>query len=495
MSELARCDLFLSRFSFRSGAVSAAVRPVSVRARLLIVRQNRLGYTRQAMLEQRSRKKPLLALALALVVGLAVLLSPWVRNVATAARDTYESLETFANIIHVVQKHYVEDVSTEELIEGAINGMMLSLDPHSAYLTPELYRELQVDTRGTFGGLGIEITIREDVLTIITPIEDTPAYRAGVKPGDQIIKIDGALTKGMSLMEAVSKMRGPKGTPVTLTLRRANNPELLDVDITREIIRVKSVKDMKLYENKYGYVRVAQFQEGTSRELAAAIDSLSEESDSNDIGGLILDLRHNPGGLLSEAVKVSDLFLDAGLIVYTEGRVSNQKQRFLAHNDGTERERPMVVLVDEGSASASEIVAGALQDHKRAVIVGTETFGKGSVQTILPLDQSSALRLTTARYYTPSGRSIQATGITPDVHVEPVVQVAAASERFSVRENNLSGHIKNEQVASDAADDSGIGDPQIERALDLLKTWNVFSRFQDKGLAVQTAGNDAPAGE
>jgi len=447
------------------------------------------------MSSQRSLRKSLLALAIALVVGFTIVLSPWVRSVATAARDTYESLETFANIIHVVQKHYVEDVSTDDLIQGAIDGMMLSLDPHSAYLTPELYRELQVDTRGTFGGLGIEITIREDILTIITPIEDTPAYRAGVKPGDQIIKIDGLLTKGMSLMEAVSKMRGPKGSPVSLTLRREANPELFDVSITREIIRVQSVKDVKLYENQYGYVRVAQFQEGTSRELATAIEELQKQTKDDDIGGLILDLRHNPGGLLSEAVKVSDLFLDSGLIVYTEGRVGNQKQRFLAHNDGTERERPMVVLVDEGSASASEIVAGALQDHKRAVIVGTETFGKGSVQTILPLDENSALRLTTARYYTPSGRSIQATGITPDVRVEPVVQVAAASDRFRVRESDLSGHIENEQVASDATGDSGIGDPQVERALDLLKTWNVFSRFQDAGLKVQTAGAEHPAGE
>ena len=443
------------------------------------------------MSAKRSPRKSLLALTFTVFVGIALVLSPVVRNVATAARDTYESLETFANIIHIVQKHYVEDVSTDELIQGAIDGMMLSLDPHSAYLTPELYKELQVDTRGTFGGLGIEITVREDVLTIITPIEDTPAYEAGVKPGDQILKIDGALTKGMSLMEAVSKMRGPKGTPVTLTLRRENVSDLFDVAITREIIRVTSVKDAKLYEGRYGYVRVAQFQEGTARELADAIDKLNDKS-KGDLEGIILDLRHNPGGLLSEAVKVSDLFLDSGLIVFTEGRVGNQKQRFLAHNDGTERERPTVVLVDEGSASASEIVAGALQDHKRAVIVGTETFGKGSVQTILPLDRDSALRLTTARYYTPSGRSIQATGITPDVHVEPVVQVArAGGDRFRVRESDLSGHIENEQVASDAPSAGVASDPQVERALDLLKTWNVFSRFQEEGLAVPATGGTA----
>ncbi len=428
----------------------------------------------------RSRKR----LATAIVVGalaLTLLLSPTVRTVATAARDTYESLETFANIINIVQKHYVEEVTTDRLVEGAINGMMASLDPHSAYLTPELYKELQVDTKGTFGGLGIEITIRDDILTIIAPIEDTPAFRAGVKPGDQILKIDGQSTKGMSLMKAVSLMRGPKGTEVTLTLRRESAPEPFDVKIKREIIRVKSVKDVKLYDNRYGYIRVAQFQEGTSRELSDAMHKLEKEA-PGELEGIILDLRHNPGGLLNEAVKVADLFIDAGLIVYTEGRDESQKQRFLAHTDGTEPNRPMVVLVDEGSASASEIVAGALQDHKRAVLVGTRTFGKGSVQTILPLDHQSALRLTTARYYTPSGRSIQATGIEPDVVVERIVQVAKA-ERPEIRERDLEHHLENPDVASDASPRGELAtDPQIDRALDLLKTWNVFSRFQDDGL-------------
>ena len=441
---------------------------------------------RAMALNPRSKKK----LATGLVVGtltLGLFFAPAVRDVATAARDTYESLETFANIINIVQKHYVEEVSTEKLIQGAIDGMMASLDPHSAYLTPDLYKELQVDTRGSFGGLGIEITVKDDVLTIISPIEDTPAYRAGVKSGDQILKIDGEITKGMSLMKAVSMMRGPKGSSVKLTLRRESKPEPFEVKLTREIIRVKSVKDAKLYDNRYGYVRVAQFQEGTSRELGDALNNLDDQAHGN-MEGVILDLRHNPGGLLNEAVKVSDLFLDSGLIVYTEGRGENQKQRFLAHNDGTEKNRPMVVLVDEGSASASEIVAGALQDHKRAVLVGNKTFGKGSVQTILPLDQDSALRLTTAKYYTPSGRSIQAKGIEPDVVVDRVVRVAKAEggsgPDLSLREENLQGHIINEQqkVLSDAHPASdGSTDPQLERGLDLLKTWNVFSRGQGDG--------------
>lgn len=433
-----------------------------------------------------------------IAIGTFLSLAPATRSAASAARDAYASLDTFANIIHMVQRHYVEDVTTEDLIQGAIDGMMSSLDPHSAYLTPELYRELQVDTRGSFGGLGIEITVREDVLTIITPLEDTPAHKAGVKPGDQIIKIDDQLTKGMTLMEAVALMRGPKGTDVILTLRRDGAADLLDTRITREIIKVKSVKDAKLYQDKYGYIRVTQFQDGTSRELADAIAKLQKEVGGPDkLEGLVLDLRLNPGGLLNEAVKVSDLFLDAGLIVYTEGRVENQKQRFLAQNDGDEGDRAMVVLIDEGSASASEIVAGALQDHKRAVIVGTQSFGKGSVQTILPLDRDSALRLTTAKYYTPSGRSIQATGIEPDVVVDRNVRVAKAEDpqRFQVREKDLAGHLENAETATDAAAEGIVADPQLERALDLLKTWQVFSRFQDRGAGIRALQQNAAASE
>jgi carboxyl-terminal processing protease len=451
-----------------------------------------------APLKRPLRKTFFVAMA-ALALGTFLSLAPAARGVASAARDAYSSLDTFANIIHMVQLHYVEDVTTEDLIQGAIDGMMSSLDPHSAYLTPELYRELQVDTRGTFGGLGIEITVRDDVLTIITPLADTPAFHAGVEPGDQIVKIGDSLTKGMGLMEAVALMRGPKGTDVVLTLRREDAPELIEAKITREIIKVKSVKDVKLYQDKYGYVSVTQFQEGTSRELAEAIAQLEKEVGDAELDGLILDLRLNPGGLLNEAVKVSDLFLDAGLIVYTEGRVENQRQRFLAQNDRSENEgdRAMIVLVDEGSASASEIVAGALQDHKRAVIVGSQTFGKGSVQTILPLDRDSALRLTTAKYFTPSGRSIQAKGIDPDVIVDKSVRVAKADERFQLREKDLARHLENGEAATviDADGEGLIADPQLERALDLLKTWHVFSRFQDRGAGIRAMQQNAEASE
>ncbi len=414
------------------------------------------------------------------VLALVVIgLSPVAQRVASAARGTYESLETFANIISIVQKNYVEEVSMEEMVEGAIQGMVSSLDPHSAYLTPELYKELQVDARGTFGGLGIEITLKDDVLTIITPLEDTPAFRAGVKPGDQIIQIDGELTKGMSLMKAVSIMRGPRGTDVTLSIGRAGEAELIDFTLTREIIKIKSVRDAEIIDGRFGYVRVSQFQEGTARELTKALDDLETKSDGG-LDGLIMDLRYNPGGLLDQAWRVSDLFIDSGMIVYTDGRTEQQRQKFFAHSEGTRPQLPMVILVNEGSASASEIVAGALQDHSRAVVVGTQTFGKGSVQTILPLDGASALRLTTARYFTPTGRSIQATGIEPDVIVERTLpQVAKADLNGAIREANLHGHMENNQDDKDSDGKVGVydkQDPQLDRAIDLLKTWAVFSK-------------------
>src|SRR5713101_7668750 len=383
--------------------------------------------------------------AIGLAVLLAVLFSGGrgVQKVDAVPKESYEGLETFTNILSIIQKNYVDEVSTKQLIEGAINGMLSSLDPHSAYLTPDLYKELQVDTKGSFGGLGIEITSRNGVLTVVSPIEDTPAYRAGVKAGDQILKIEGEFTKDMTLVDAVKKMRGPKETKVTLTLKRENVPELFDVSLTREIIKIQSVKS-RMLDKGYGYVRVTQFQERTDDDLERALKTLDKEA--GGLQGLVLDLRNDPGGLLTQAVKVSDLFLDSGLIVYTDGRLENQKQKYFAHKPGTWADFPMVVLVNGGSASASEIVAGALQDHKRALVLGTQTFGKGSVQTILPLDDNSALRLTTARYFTPSGRSIQATGIVPDIVMDNAVIPAKANENApnfpSIREENLPRHFE-----------------------------------------------------
>ena len=426
-------------------------------------------------------------------VGLVLFGGHGLNLVSAVDRSTYEDLEAFTNVLAIVQKNYVEETETQALIEGAINGMLRALDPHSAYLTPDSYQELQVDTEGSFGGLGIEITTRDDILTIVSPIEDTPAYRAGVQAGDQIIKINGELTKDMSLIQAVKKMRGKQGTQITISVRREDVPRLIDISLIREVIKIRSVKS-KTLEKGYAYIRVTQFQDRTSSDLDAVLKKLNQEN--GQLQGMVLDLRNNPGGLLSQAVKVSDLFLSSGMIVYTEGRLESQKQKYFAHPGGY-TDIPLVVLVNGGSASASEIVAGAVQDHGRAVLLGTKTFGKGSVQTILPVEGGAALRLTTAMYFTPNGRSIQVTGIAPDIELENVPEAyAAASLRHGVREENLRGHFdnisehtpqgKSDDGPADAAAESQAlpevaikegemgKDPQLDRALELLKSWKVF---------------------
>ena len=439
-----------------------------------------------------------------LLIGLAMglfLAGHGVTNVSAVPREDYESLETFTNILSIVKKNYVEEVETKKLVNGAINGMLNSLDPHSAFLTPELYKELQMDTQGRFGGLGIEITIKNGVLTVVSPIEDTPAARAGVKPGDMIFKIEDEFTKDMTLVDAVKKMRGPKGSKITISIKREGVPELINVPLVRDTIRVQSVRS-RVLEEGYGYVRLAQFQERSDRDLQRALEKLAAEK--GGIKGLVLDLRNNPGGLLTQAVRIADFFLDSGLIVYTEGRIEAQKQKYFAQKEGSWMDFPMVVLVNGGSASASEIVAGALQDHKRAVVLGTKTFGKGSVQTILPLDDSSALRLTTARYFTPKGRSIQASGIVPDIVMEntpPQEAKAEEKRRPSLREENLPGRLPNQQTPSQpeqesgdkekekekmvpsAGEEAGDNDAQLKRALDLLKSWDVFKQLVQKKAA------------
>lgn len=422
------------------------------------------------------------------VVCGTLLVSSWLaRQVSAIGRETYQTIEAFANVLTMVQRNYVDEVSTEQLIDGAINGMLASLDPHSAYLTPDLYKELQVDTRGSFGGLGIEITQRNGVLTVVSPIEDTPAFRAGIKPGDQIVKIDNEFTKDMTLVQAVKLMRGPEGSKIHLTIRREGVPDWIELSLKREVIQIKSVK-YRVLEPHYGYLRITQFQERTEHDAKAALEALEKES--GGLQGLVLDLRNNPGGLLSQAVKVADLFLDSGLVVYTEGRQENQAQKFYAHMGARTADFPIVVLVNGGSASASEIVAGALQDHKRALVLGTQTFGKGSVQTILPMSEGdSAVRLTTARYYTPNGRSIQATGITPDIILEQNTQTASGSSPADrpegIRERNLPRHLGNgndgggsgqEPAGEESSTGPGseLADPQVDRALELLKSWNIF---------------------
>jgi carboxyl-terminal processing protease len=444
-----------------------------------------------------------MAIVVAFLGGVAASEFMEVAKVVAAPKETYEGIETFTNILSIIQKNYVDEVPTKQLIEGAINGMLTSLDPHSAYLTPELYKELQVETKGSFGGLGIEITNKSGMLTVVAPIEDTPAYRSGIKSGDIILKIDGEFTKDMSLVEAVKRMRGKPDTKVKLTIKRDKPQQLFDTTLTREVIKIQSVKS-KVLEKGYGYLRVTQFQERTDDDLEHAIKQLDKEM--GGIQGIVLDLRNNPGGLLTQAVKVSDMFLDAGLVVYTDGRLENQKQKYFAHKPGTYSDFPMVVLVNGGSASASEIVAGALQDHKRALVLGTTTFGKGSVQTILPLDENSALRLTTARYYTPNGRSIQATGIVPDITMDQGTKVAKADQNGNkssitpLREANLPRHLEHPAGAKPAAapgDDDSDGDsdevvpegvkegelgadPQLDRGLELLKSWQVFKTFVAK---------------
>ncbi len=415
----------------------------------------------------------------------------FVGRVSAVAKETYENIEVFTNVLALVQKNYVDQVTTKQLIDGAITGMLNALDPHSSYLAPEMYKELQVDTRGSFGGLGIEITTRNSLLTVVSPIEDTPAYRAGIKAGDIILKIDDEFTKDMALVEAVKRMRGPQGTSVRLTLRRESVAAPLQLSLVREVIKIQSVKS-RLLDKNYGYIRITQFQERTHDDLQKHFGRVETEN-GGPLAGLVLDLRNNPGGLLTQAIKIADEFLESGLVVYTDGRLESQKQKYFAHKVGSHMDFPMIVLVNAGSASASEIVAGALQDHKRALVLGTQTFGKGSVQTILPLDESAAIRLTTARYYTPNGRSIQATGITPDIVLDNVVAKPAgegAAPFPQLREENLPRHFeqkdqrpnteetapKEEQGEPQALIKEGeLGkDPQLDRALELLKSWNVF---------------------
>jgi carboxyl-terminal processing protease len=420
-----------------------------------------------------------------LAVCLIALLGLWSLYANSPAvaldRQTYKNLKLFNEVLDMVQKNYVEPIEQKTLIQGAINGMMRSLDPHSAFMTAEMYKELEVETRGSFGGIGIEITVLKDILTVVSPIEDTPAFQAGVKAGDQIIGIDGKSTKNISIMEAVSKLRGLKDTKVTLTIMRENMTKPEDIVITRSIIKIRSIK-ARMYDDRIGYIRITSFQEKTVNDLRKALKDLDGPSQS--LKGLVLDMRNNPGGLLNQAVEISDCFLKSGVIVSTKGKTRNLENTFSARDGGDEPTCPIVVLVNEGTASAAEIVSGALRDNRRAIIVGVRTFGKGSVQTVIPLEDGSALKLTTAKYYTPSGRSIQAEGITPDIVIKyqrPAQEKEGAEGR--IRERDLSGHIKSpeenvqkpEEKAKKAAEDLAL-DSQLKGAIDILKSWEIFQK-------------------
>ncbi|MBU1332782.1 MAG: S41 family peptidase [Gammaproteobacteria bacterium] len=387
-----------------------------------------------------------------------------------------DELRTFAEVMDRIKSAYVEPVSDKTLLENAIKGMLSNLDPHSAYLEPEAFLELQESTSGEFGGLGIEVGTEDGFIKVISPIDDTPASAAGIQPGDLIVKIDDQPTKGLSMMEAVEKMRGKAGSPIVLTLVREGGKPF-DVELKRAVIKVKSVKSQMLDEG-YGYVRITQFQVNTGEEVGKALDKLRKDN-GKKLSGLVLDLRNNPGGVLQAAVEVTDHFLKSGLIVYTEGRIANSELRFNADPADASEGVPLVVLINGGSASASEIVAGALQDHKRGVLMGTDSFGKGSVQTVLPLNNDRALKLTTALYFTPNGRSIQAQGIVPDIEVARA-KVTREQDEEGIKEADLQGHLGNGNGGADKLRSKGDkparpqdGDYQLSQALNLLKGLNI----------------------
>jgi carboxyl-terminal processing protease len=453
------------------------------------------------MMEQDPKRRfwmlgPMVVVALVLGVLLG---KGWERT--GHATETYEELKTFSEVLTQVQKSYVDETKVKDLVQGAIRGMLSTLDPHSAYMTPDMYKEMQVETKGEFGGVGIQIGVKENRLAVIAPIDGTPAYRAGIKSGDFITKVNDETTKDLTLMDAVQKMRGPKGSKVNLTIQRDGTPDPLQFTLVRDTIKIESVKS-KVLDN-IGYVRLTQFQESTGRDLSKVLKQFKDQK----LQSTILDLRNNPGGLLTASVEVSEQFLPGGkLVVYTKGRES-KKDEWIAKGKDQMDDSPMIILINEGSASASEIVAGALQDYGRAVIVGTTSFGKGSVQTILPLGDGSGLRLTTAKYYTPKGRSIQSTGITPDIVVkaQPPTVIAKAGETKSGEKEGESKQAKPTVVpGKDQPAQNGKGqeegtpkngtmpqlppvdasgepsleqDVQLQKAVEMLKTWKIFKEL------------------
>ena len=394
-----------------------------------------------------------------------------------------DDLRKFTEVFSRIKDAYVEDVSDQELLESAIKGMLSGLDPHSAYLEPEAYSELEETTTGEFGGLGIEVGMEDGFVKVIAPIDDTPAERAGVQAGDLIIKLGDEPVKGMSLQDAVTRMRGEPGTTLTLTIMRDGESAPIEVDVERAVIKVTSIKS-RMLEPGYGYVRITQFQDETGDQFVSAIERLMDDN-GGELDGLIIDVRNNPGGILQAAVATSDALLDDGLIVYTEGRIQSSRLRFNAEPGDVSNGAPVVVLINGGSASASEILAGALQDHERAVVMGTRSFGKGSVQTVIPLDETHAIKMTTARYFTPDGRSIQARGIEPDIVVRPATLTELEGGPF-FSEASLSGHLENGEGDIRPEDRRASGNAEVDRdyqlrsALNLLKGMGILTRQGSK---------------
>ncbi len=434
-------------------------------------------------------RKYMLALIVGIVMGAAIgLCSSVLADKDAVTSVPFDELRAFSEVFGRIQKDYVEHVPDKKLIEDAIRGMLSGLDPHSSYLTSEQYEELRVGTTGRFGGLGIEVGMENGFVKVIAPIDDTPAFYAGVKTGDLIIRLDDQPVKGMTLGDAVKVMRGEPGTDIILTIVREGEDRPFNLTITRDVIKIRSVKN-KLLEPGYGYLRISSFQSTTGKQLRNAIKTMVNENDGM-LKGIVLDLRNNPGGVLNAAVEVSDAFLKDGLIVFTGGRIKNSEMKFKATPDDILNGKPIVVLINAGSASASEIVAGALQDHGRAIIMGEKSFGKGSVQTILPTSNGGAIKLTTARYYTPSGHSIQAEGIDPDIKLSRYrLEALERSPIDPVKEANLSHHLKNgkapnqQKEAEEKSDedkqlDAMLKDYALSEALNLLKGINIMQDNQ-----------------
>jgi len=391
-----------------------------------------------------------------------------------------DELRSFAEVYERIKQSYVHEVDDKTLLESAIRGMLSGLDPHSDYLEPEAFKQLRESTQGEFGGLGIEIGIEDGYIKVISPIDDTPASRAGIQPLDLIIRIDGTSTRELSIDRAIELMRGEPGTAITLTILREAAGQPFEVEIKRDLIRTASVRQ-ELLEKNYGYLRISQFQNRSGEETIKALEKLQADNEG-DLKGLVLDLRNNPGGVLQAAADVTDVFLDGGLIVYTEGRLPDTEMRFEASPGDALQGIPIVVLINSGSASASEILAGALQDHRRALIMGTPSFGKGSVQTVLPLYNDRALKMTTALYYTPKGRSIQADGIRPDIEVINA-RITPVEERGLTREADLEGHLEGQQKQPTTPSASRLTSPEdyaVNEALNLLKGLNIFAETKQR---------------
>lgn len=413
---------------------------------------------------QRIREKQVLLLVLAVAL-VSIFTGVVMAKKLPFQSENWEHLKTFTEVLSYIESNYVEEVEPEKVIHGAIRGLLRTLDPHSSFMPPDVYREMQVETEGRFGGLGIEITMRDDVLTVVSPIESTPAFRAGIQPGDQIVKVNGESTKELSLIDAVKKLRGPEGSSVTIAIMRQGFSEPKDFTLSRAVIQIKSVRWTKLQDD-IGYIKLRNFQKTSAEELEEALQDLGEQK----IQSLVLDLRNNPGGLLEQAIAVSDLFLEGGnLIVYTKGRLASQSMKGYSKNDGLHVSYPLAIIINGGSASASEIVAGALQDLGRATVIGTQSFGKGSVQTIIPLSDGSGLRLTTAKYYTPKGSEIHGKGITPDIVVEkPQEPETPEGEQKPQQPQQPQRSRRNMELPGEDL----TNDLQLQRAIEFLKTGN-----------------------